>query len=128
MKVRRTMNETRIHSLFNSMKKVFDCENLILMTYTDPCSVVSMVLSQNKDEFIGREIERRKVASICMNVVRVNLSVIQKVSNEYVEEILLHEITHYLLLPKDTSNHPQFFWDELNNNCKIWKKKRGAFK
>lgn len=118
------MEESKIIDLFNSMKKAFDCEKMILKTYTDAFSNVSYAFSRNVYDFEVREAERWAVARVCSNVVSLNLSVAQKLPLDYIEEVLIHEITHYLLLPKDTSNHPPEFWEEFDNNCKIWQKKK----
>lgn len=118
------MNKNEIEKLFEIMRLFFQCDNLLLNTYSDPTSSVSWVLSQNKEDFIKREEKRRAIAHIHGNKVNVNLYVAHKMSNEFVEKILIHEITHYLLLPQDTSGHPSFFWEEFDKNWKIWKKKK----
>lgn len=120
------MNEFQIIELFASMKMIFNCKSLKLNTYIDASSSVSLVLSKNIEDFIKRETERKKVACIYSNIVTVNLSVVKKISTERVEEILLHEITHYLL--PNISNHNSKFWEEFDNNCKIWQKKKGEYK
>ena len=117
------MNEFQIIELFASMKMIFNCKSLKLNTYIDASSSVSLVLSKNIEDFIKREEERKTIASICDNVVKLNLFVAQRISVEWIEKILIHEITHYLLLPKDTSNHPPEFWDEFYNNCRIWQER-----
>ena len=117
------MNEFQIIELFESMKMVFNCKSLELNTYSYASSSVSLVLSKNIEDFIKREEERKTIASICDNVVKLNLFVAQRISDEWIEKILIHEITHYLL--PNISNHNSKYWKEFDNNCKIWQKKKG---
>ena len=68
------------------MKKVFNCKSLELNTYSDASSSISLVLSKDIEDFLKRETDRKKVACINSHIVTVNLSVVQKISTERVEE------------------------------------------
>ena len=114
--------------LFGCMKMVFECNDLELKIINYPLLFINSLTIIDENKYFDYEVKNRNVALTYNNIVEINQNILKRGDFKIIVEILIHEITHYLLLPKDTSNHPPEFWEEFDNNCKIWQKKKGEYK